>query len=111
MTGNILAGTQISVWPDMVSTPRHEPPGDDRRRVGPDDAMRVGTAGFSLTRFPSGDTGGMLIRIEEAVPPEVLGSAADLGVLVGRVGLTDPKDNPVCASVRPPLIEWSAATE
>jgi hypothetical protein len=47
----------------------------------------------------------------EAVPPEVLGTAADLGMLVGRVGLTDPKGNPVCASVRPPLIEWSAATE
>jgi hypothetical protein len=47
----------------------------------------------------------------EAVPPEVLGAAADLGVLVGRVGLTDPKGNPICASVRPPLIEWSAATE
>jgi Family of unknown function (DUF5990) len=31
-------------------------------------------------------------------------------VLVGRVGLTDPKGNPVCASVRPPLIEWSAGT-
>jgi hypothetical protein len=47
----------------------------------------------------------------EAVPPEVLATAADLGVLVGRVGLTDPKGNPVCASVRPPLIDWSAATE
>jgi hypothetical protein len=46
-----------------------------------------------------------------AIPPELLSAAADLGVLVGRVGLTDPKGNPVCASVRPPLIEWSAATE
>ena len=46
----------------------------------------------------------------EAVPPEVLAAGADLGVLVGRVGLTDPRGNPVCASVRPPLIEWSAAT-
>jgi Family of unknown function (DUF5990) len=47
----------------------------------------------------------------EAVPPEVLAAGADLGVLVGRVGLTDPRGNPVCASVRPPLIEWSAAPE
>jgi hypothetical protein len=30
-------------------------------------------------------------------------------VLVGRLGLTDAKGNPVCASIRPPLIEWSAA--
>jgi hypothetical protein len=46
-----------------------------------------------------------------AVPPEVLGRAAELGALVGRLALTDPKGNPVCASIRPPLIVWSAATE
>jgi hypothetical protein len=46
-----------------------------------------------------------------AVPPEILSSAAELGALVGRLGLTDAKGNPVCASIRPPLIEWSAATE
>jgi hypothetical protein len=33
----------------------------------------------------------------------------DSGLLVGRVGLTDQKGHPLCASVRPPLIEWSAA--
>ena len=47
----------------------------------------------------------------EAVPPEVLADAAERGVLVGRLGLTDAHGNPLCASVRPPLIEWSAATE
>jgi Family of unknown function (DUF5990) len=46
-----------------------------------------------------------------AVPPEVLSRAADLGVLVGRLGLTDAKGNPTCASVRPPLIEWLAAAD
>lgn len=45
------------------------------------------------------------------VPPEVLSRAADLGVLIGRLGLTDAKGNPTCASVRPPLIEWSAAAD
>jgi hypothetical protein len=44
-----------------------------------------------------------------AVPPEVLSSAAAAGALVGRLGLTDAKGNPVCASIRPPLIDWSAA--
>jgi Family of unknown function (DUF5990) len=44
----------------------------------------------------------------DAVPPEVLKSAAEQGVLVGRLGLTDRTGNPLCASVRPPLIEWSA---
>jgi hypothetical protein len=29
-------------------------------------------------------------------------------MLVGRLGLTDAKGNPLCAAVRPPVIEWSA---
>ena len=44
-----------------------------------------------------------------AVPDGVLDQALELGVLVGRLGLTDPKGNPLCAAVRPPVIEWSAA--
>ncbi|MDQ6698177.1 MAG: DUF5990 family protein [Actinomycetota bacterium] len=44
----------------------------------------------------------------DAVPPEVLDRAVDHGLLVGRLGLTDPKGNPLCASVRPPVITWSA---
>jgi hypothetical protein len=43
-----------------------------------------------------------------AIPTEVIDSALESGVLVGRLGLTDGKGNPLCASVRPPLIEWSA---
>jgi hypothetical protein len=39
----------------------------------------------------------------------VLDQALELGVLVGRLGLTDAKGNPLCAAVRPPVIEWSAA--
>lgn len=44
----------------------------------------------------------------DAVPAEVLRSAEEQGVLVARVGLTDAKGNPTCASVGPPLIKWSA---
>jgi Family of unknown function (DUF5990) len=44
----------------------------------------------------------------DAVPPPVIESAADLGLLVGRLGLTDHNGNPLCAAVRPPLIEWRA---
>jgi Family of unknown function (DUF5990) len=47
----------------------------------------------------------------EAVPPDVGAAAVEHGVLVGRLGLTDRKGNPLCASVRPPAIEWSAAAE
>ena len=46
----------------------------------------------------------------DGIPDEVLAEARSSGVLVGRLGLTDPKGNPTCAAVRPPLIEWTAAT-
>jgi len=44
----------------------------------------------------------------DAVPTDTLDRALEFGVLVGRLGLTDGKGNPLCAAVRPPLIEWSA---
>ena len=30
------------------------------------------------------------------------------GLLVGRLGLTDAKGKPLCAPVRPPVVQWSA---
>ncbi|MFJ2955058.1 DUF5990 family protein [Streptomyces sp. NPDC087270] len=42
------------------------------------------------------------------VDREVLESAVARGALVGRLGLTDVRGNPLCAAVGPPLIEWSA---
>jgi hypothetical protein len=44
----------------------------------------------------------------EDVPADVLAAAVDSGVLVGRLGLTDAKGQPVCARVRPPQIKWTA---
>jgi len=41
------------------------------------------------------------------VPDDVLAKAATKGVLVGRLGLSDAKGQPLCAAVRPPAIEWS----
>jgi hypothetical protein len=41
------------------------------------------------------------------VPDKVLAQAAKTGLLIGRLGLTDAKGQPQCASVRPPLIDWS----
>ena len=43
----------------------------------------------------------------DAVPAGVLAKAAESGVLVGRLGLTDAKGQPLCAAVRPPAIDWS----
>jgi hypothetical protein len=45
----------------------------------------------------------------EAVPSSVLHRAVGTGILVGRLALTDDGGHPLCASVRPPLIEWTAA--
>ncbi|HKV20457.1 MAG TPA: DUF5990 family protein [Mycobacterium sp.] len=42
-----------------------------------------------------------------AVPADTLEKAAESGLLVGRLGLTDGKGQPLCAAVRPPVIEWS----
>ena len=44
----------------------------------------------------------------DAVPVTVMASACEGGLLVGQLGLTDDKGWPLCASVRPPRIVWSA---
>jgi hypothetical protein len=42
------------------------------------------------------------------VPLEVMQAAASgAGVLVARLGLTDRKGHPLCASVKPPAVRWS----
>lgn len=47
----------------------------------------------------------------DAIPPDVLDAAVHSGVLIARLGLTDAKGGPLCAAVRPPLIEWTARSE
>jgi hypothetical protein len=42
-----------------------------------------------------------------AIPVDILAAAVESGVLVGTLSLTDAKGQPLCASVRPPAIEWS----
>lgn len=46
----------------------------------------------------------------DGVDHELLDAAVASGVLTGRLGLTDAAGNPLCAAVRPPLIEWSAGS-
>jgi hypothetical protein len=45
----------------------------------------------------------------DAVPPAILVNAMERNLLVGRLGLTDTNGSPLCAAVRPPVIDWSAA--
>ena len=42
-----------------------------------------------------------------AVPVETFEAACRSGLLIGRLGLSDDDGWPLCASVRPPRIEWS----
>ncbi|MDX3522593.1 DUF5990 family protein [Streptomyces scabiei] len=44
----------------------------------------------------------------DVIPADVLAAAAREGLLVGRLGLTDPLGGPLCARVEPPLITWTA---
>ncbi|MFD3582677.1 DUF5990 family protein [Streptomyces sp. NPDC058683] len=44
----------------------------------------------------------------DAVPADVLAAAAQHGLLVGRLGLTDADGGPLCARVEPPRITWTA---
>lgn len=44
----------------------------------------------------------------DAVPAEVVRAACASGLLIGRLGLSDDKGWPLCASVRPPRIRWTA---
>ncbi|WP_433175031.1 DUF5990 family protein [Actinoallomurus sp. CA-150999] len=46
----------------------------------------------------------------DAIGPDVLDAAVRSGLLVARLGLTDARGHPLCAAVRPPLIEWSAGS-
>lgn len=45
----------------------------------------------------------------DAVPPAVLAEALRTGMLTARIALTSADGMPVCASVKPPRIEWSAS--
>lgn len=44
----------------------------------------------------------------DVLPDDVLARALEQDRLVGRLGLTDDAGWPLCASIRPPRIHWSA---
>jgi hypothetical protein len=46
----------------------------------------------------------------DGVTPAVLDAAVQGELLVGRLGLTDRYGQPLCAAVRPPLVQWSASS-
>lgn len=46
----------------------------------------------------------------DGVAPDVMNEAVSRGLLIGRLGLSDPCGQPLCAGVRPPAIDWTAGT-
>ncbi|MFF5802063.1 DUF5990 family protein [Streptomyces sp. NPDC012746] len=44
----------------------------------------------------------------DAIDPDTAAAALNTGVLHARLRLTDGCGRPLCAQVRPPLVEWSA---
>jgi hypothetical protein len=45
----------------------------------------------------------------DAIGADVIDAAVRSGQLLAQLRLTDAKGHPLCAAVRPPLIEWSGA--
>ncbi len=120
---NIYAGVQRKNRPDELLDLH---PGDAAQAVWTLDCSVDGTdvRGPYIQGPPGGrfvylswgavDDGGQFNMFRRAklmladVPADVLKSAAQTGLLIGTVHLTDAKGNPVCARVRPPQITWTA---
>ncbi|MFI6817798.1 DUF5990 family protein [Nonomuraea sp. NPDC050328] len=99
-----------AVW-ELEVTPTRTEPGWDLR--GP--FVQGGPGGrFVYLSWGTVDDAGAIAMFRraklhlDAVPAPVLEDAVAGGVLVARLGLTDAKGQPLCAAVRPPLVEWSA---
>lgn len=43
------------------------------------------------------------------IDPEVWSAAEQSGQLIARLGLSDAKGQPLCARVRPPVVQWTAS--
>jgi hypothetical protein len=120
---NIHVGVQRKNLPDELLDLH---PGDAARAVWTLDCSVDGTdfRGPYIQGPPGGrfiylswgtlDDGGHFSMFRRAklmlsdVPADVLDAAAASGTLVGGLGLTDAKGQPLCARVRPPQITWTA---
>ena len=108
----LIPGDAASATWTIDCTPVRSPAGVDLK--GPYIQGPPGARFIYLSWGTVDDAGGFTLfrrakLLLDAIPPAVLESAMDLGVLVAGLGLTDGKGNPRCAAVRPPMIEWSAA--
>jgi hypothetical protein len=105
------ADARSAVWELEAAATRREAGWDLR---GPFVQGRPGSR-FVYLSWGTVDDGGAFAMFRRAkllfdgVPADVLESAVNNGLLVARLGLTDSRGQPLCAAVRPPLVEWSSA--
>ncbi|MBD3142202.1 DUF5990 family protein [Microbispora bryophytorum] len=101
-----------AVWELEVTATRRETGWDLR---GPCVQGRPG-ARFVYLSWGTVDDAGVRAMFRRAklsfdgIPATVLDAAVGNDLLVARLGLTDSRGHPLCAAVRPPLVEWSAPT-
>ena len=88
----------------------HPPPETDLR--GPQIQGSAGSRFIYLSWGVVDDAGFQMFRRAkiwlDSVPQSVMAAAVERGELAGRLRLTDDNGWPVCASIRPPGITWSA---
>jgi Family of unknown function (DUF5990) len=107
--GSLPADVESAVW-ELACVIVSPPPGADLRGAqiqGPPHKRFIYLT-WGVVDSPGSFT--MFRRAKvwlAAVPEEVMGAACREGVLVGRLGLSDDRGWPLCASVRPPRIEWA----
>jgi hypothetical protein len=112
LTGRVSADAETVVW-EVEANPVSSDGADFR---GPYISGPPGGRFIYLSWVVAEETGGfaMFRRAKimfDGIPTSVLGEARVSGLLIGQLGLTDPRGNPTCAAVRPPLIQWSAGNK
>lgn len=109
MLGRVPADAESAVW-EIEATPAPADPADLRGPYlsGPPGARFVYLSWGVVDASGSFEMFRRAKILLDAVPPDVMSAARAAGVLVGCLGLTDAKGNPLCAAVRPPLIDWAA---
>jgi hypothetical protein len=109
LMGQVSADVESVTW-ELEATPVSADPGDFRGPYisGPPGGRFIYLSWGVVEKPGSFEMFRRAKIMFDGIPVEVLAEAQTSGVLTGRLGLTDPKGNPTCAAVRPPLIEWSS---
>ena len=103
LMGQVSAGVDSVIW-ELEATPVPDNPADFRGPYisGPPGGRLIYLSWGVVDRPGSFEMFRRAKIMFDGVPAEVLAAARASGVLVGRLGLTDPKGNPTCAAAPAP---------